>query len=376
MSVLDFPTNPAVNQLYSFAGKTWYWTGQGWRLTSQGAINGIPIGNVTPSTGDFTALDANQITGNTLDIAGNVATGNVLVRGSLEVLGNAEIAGVVTDELDVYGNVVANFVESRGEILAPGNITTYGFFVGNGRHLTGVVASTGSYIEFGNTSVEIPFQNANVIVSVANVANVAVFTPNGLDVAANITANAVQANTLTAANITGNVITANTFVGNISGNLVAPGQDKEVLFNDSGVANAVPGMQFNKTGNVLSVTGNVVSGNSFVGSGVGLAETMVNRGGDTTNWNVLLQMGTYTVNRTNWGGVTGPPLESMVYVGLLEVKNSSTVGNIAVTQTYYPGIIDDPTDVEIQFVRSYWAGSWTPWIKMTNESQRIDGGAF
>jgi len=361
MSVLNFPTNPTIGQLYSFGDKTWYWTGQGWRLTSQGAINGIPIGNITPSTGDFTTLDANQITGSSLDISGSVATGNTLVRGTLEVIGNAEIGGVVTDEVDVYGNVIANYIESRGEMLAPGNITTYGYFVGNGRALTGVVASSGSYIEFGNTSVKIPFNNANVLVSVANVANVAVFTPTGLQVAANITANVVQ---------------ANTFVGNISGNLAAPGQDKEVLFNDGGVVNAVSGFQFNKTGNVLSVAGNVVSGGSFVGSGTGLTETMVNRGGDTSNWNVLLQMGTYTVNRTNWGGVTGPPLDSLVYVGLLEVKNSAVAGNVAVSQTFYPGTIDNFENVKIEFTRNYWAGAWTPWIKMTNDDQQIDGGTF
>jgi hypothetical protein len=361
MSVLNFPTNPTTGQLYSFGDKTWYWTGQGWRLTTQGAINGIPVGNITPSTGDFTALDANNITGNTLDISGAIATGNATVRGTLQVLGNAEISGVVTDEVDVYGNVVANFIESRGEMLAPGNITTYGYFVGNGRALTGIVASSGSYIEFGNTSVEIPSEGANVIVSVANVANVAVFSSTGLEVAANITAN---------------VITANTFVGNISGNLAAPGTDKEVLFNDSGVTNAVPGFQFDKTLDQLSVTGNIVSGGSFVGSGVGLTETMVNRGGDTTNWNVLLQMGTYTVNRTDWGGVTGPPLDSLVYVGLLEVKNSSIVGNQSVVQTFYPGTIDDFDNVKIQFVRNYWDGAWTPWIKMTNDDQQIDGGTF
>jgi hypothetical protein len=361
MSVLNFPTNPTTGQLYSFGDKTWYWTGQGWRLTTQGAINGIPVGNITPSTGDFTALDANNITGNTLDISGAIATGNATVRGTLQVLGNAEISGVVTDEVDVYGNVVANFIESRGEMLAPGNITTYGYFVGNGRALTGIVASSGSFIEFGNTSVEIPSEGANVIVSVANVANVAVFTPTGLQVAANITANVIQ---------------ANTFVGNISGNLAAPGTDKEVLFNDSGVANAVPGFQFDKTLDQLSVTGNIVSSGNFVGSGAGLTETMVNRGGDTTNWNVLLQMGTYTVNRTDWGGVTGPPLDSLVYVGLLEVKNSSIVGNQSVVQTFYPGTIDDFDNVKIQFVRNYWDGAWTPWIKMTNDDQQIDGGTF
>ena len=68
---LDFPANPSVNDTYSFGGKTWRWNGSGWQLsTGGGAINDIPIGNVTPSTGAFTALSA----------TGNVTAGNVLAR--------------------------------------------------------------------------------------------------------------------------------------------------------------------------------------------------------------------------------------------------------------------------------------------------------
>lgn len=69
---LDFPANPSVNDTYSFGGKTWRWNGSGWQLsTGGGAINDIPIGNVTPSTGAFTALSA----------TGNVTVGNILTNG-------------------------------------------------------------------------------------------------------------------------------------------------------------------------------------------------------------------------------------------------------------------------------------------------------
>lgn len=33
---LDFPTSPALNQTYSFNGKTWLWNGSGWALQSAG----------------------------------------------------------------------------------------------------------------------------------------------------------------------------------------------------------------------------------------------------------------------------------------------------------------------------------------------------
>jgi hypothetical protein len=66
----------------------------------------------------------------------------------------------------------------------------------------------------------------------------------------------------------------------------------------------------------------------------------------------------------------------LVYVGLLEVKNSTATGNVAVSQTFYPGTVDDFEDVKLEFTRNYWAGAWTPWIKMTNDDQQIDGGTF
>jgi hypothetical protein len=70
MSTLNFPANPDLNDTYSFGTKTWIWNGDAWQLQNQGAINGIPIGNITPSTGAFTTLSA---TGN---ITGNFFLGN------------------------------------------------------------------------------------------------------------------------------------------------------------------------------------------------------------------------------------------------------------------------------------------------------------
>lgn len=53
---LDFPASPSLNDTYSFGGKTWIWNGEGWALDPSGAINDIPIGNVTANTGNFTTL--------------------------------------------------------------------------------------------------------------------------------------------------------------------------------------------------------------------------------------------------------------------------------------------------------------------------------
>ena len=51
------------------------------------------------------------------------------------------------------------------------------------------------------------------------------------------------------------------FAGNISGNISAKGNTTEVQFNDGGDQNASPAFTFNKTGNILTVSGTVTGGN-------------------------------------------------------------------------------------------------------------------
>jgi len=104
MSTLNFPTSPSLNDTYSFGTKTWVWNGDAWQLQSSGAINNIPIGNVTPSTGAFTTLSA---TGN---ITGNYFIGN-----------GSQLTGISSDTVGGTFNVV-----TRSGLLA---ITvTSGFF--------------------------------------------------------------------------------------------------------------------------------------------------------------------------------------------------------------------------------------------------------
>jgi hypothetical protein len=63
------------------------------------------------------------------------------------------------------------------------------------------------------------------------------------------------AGNITAPNFIGNV------VGNITGTLSAPGSNTQVVFNDSGTANATANLTFNKTTNALTATGTITGGN-------------------------------------------------------------------------------------------------------------------
>ena len=121
----------------------------------------------------------------------------------------------------------------------------------------------------------------------------------------------------------------------------------------------------------LSASGNI-SGNYFIGNGSALTSVMADRGNDQNNWDTLTQMGVYTVNRTSWSGTQGTPLDSQIYTGILEVKNTT---NIGINQVFYPGTVDTGNP-KIQWNRTYWNGSWSNWYYIVNDVQTVEGGLF
>ena len=80
---VNFPANPSLNDTYTFSGRTWTWNGTYWDQTPNasqaGAINGIPVGNVTPATGAFTEL---SVTGNILTDSYRYANGDPFVSSN------------------------------------------------------------------------------------------------------------------------------------------------------------------------------------------------------------------------------------------------------------------------------------------------------
>lgn len=285
----------------------------------------------------FDSIHAAYFYGNGAGLSGVVTTGLANGTTSLSTYQNGNIAFTISGVSNVA-------VFSSTELVLNGNVSA-NYFVGNGQFLTGI-----DTISSGNSNVSIPEPSGNVTISVDGVANVVTVTSNSLQV-------------------NGNVV-ADNFVGNISGNLTISGANSGVVFNDAGVANAVAGFTFDKSANNLSVAGNVSAANLF-GNGVAILGVLADRGGDTNNWDALTEMGVYTVNRTSWAGVQGAPLDSQVYVGLLEVKNSTAN---AIEQIFYPGQVT--SDVKMQWNRARWAGTWTSWVKMVNAGQIITGGDF
>jgi hypothetical protein len=110
----------------------------------------------------------------------------------------------------------------------------------------------------------------------------------------------------------------------------------------------------------ISVTGNIVAPN-----------VAIDRGVAGTNWDSLINMGTYSVNYASWSGTTGTPVDSSVFVGLLSVLTSGST----TTQTFYPGTVT-LNDVKIQWDRTLYSGTWTAWYKIINDFQVVDAGTY
>jgi len=211
----------------------------------------------------------------------------------------------------------------------------------------GVDGTVKSSISNGTSNVTVVSSGGNVTVGIGGTGNVAVFASTGEYVTGLISATG---------NITGNNLAGHTLTIN------------SIASDDSSYISIEDGL--NVFGEISAV-GNIMA-STFVGNGVGLTSTLVDRGSDSNNWDLITQMGVYTVNRASWTGTTNTPLDSQVFVGLLEVKNSM---NMAIEQTFYPGTIDN-TNVKMQWVRAYWSGTWTPWVLMTNDGQTLSGGEF
>ena len=183
----------------------------------------------------------------------------------------ATLSGDLTGNLigNSYGLTGVSFVNITGNI--EGNV-----FIGNGSGLTnlnganvtGVVANA-TYANLSNiANTAYGVSGSNVTGTVAN-ANYASFAGN---ITVNSQPNITSVGTLTTLTSSGN-ITAPYFignvVGNISGNIVVPGLQWDVLYNNSGNAGASTNFKFDAGNSILTVTGNV-DAIYYSGNGAGL----------------------------------------------------------------------------------------------------------
>jgi hypothetical protein len=127
---------------------------------------------------------------------------------------------------------------------------------------------------------------------------------------------------------TGNVTAAN-FIGNISGNIDAAGSNTQVQFNDTGdILGASAGFTFDKTANLLTVAGNVASGNVTTAG-------QVSATGNISSGNASV-VGNVTGGNLVSATVTNPT--AMTVSTNAGNINLSPAGNIVFNTTYINGL--------------------------------------
>ena len=338
MATLNFPTNPSLNQLYSFGGKTWIWNGSGWQIASSGAINNIPIGNVTPSTGAFTALSANALSANTvtanvISAAGNITGSNLNLSGNLSIAGNVNSAlnvrnTVTATGFTTGGTLAAGLVSSSGNVVGtyiigdgsqltnlPGtnysnaNVANYlPTYTGNLVSLTGPVTTTGN-LSGSNVSA------SGLVTATGNITGGNIRTAGLISATGNITGGNVATGNLTAGNVstTGNV-TGAYFIGDGSQLTNLPGTN----YSNANVANYLP----TYTGNLVSLTGPVTTTSNITGGNIRTT------GSITATGNVVGGNIQTAGSITATGNITG----GNVSTGAINATNTiSTTGNVVGT---------------------------------------------
>jgi hypothetical protein len=282
--------------------------------------NNLNIGTISTS-GNITTTNINgtsvSTTGNITaqffigDLIGNIS-GNLVVPGAnTEIIynnnGQANASAGLTfnfasNALVSTGNITGSNILTAGLISATGNISA-GRFIGNGSTLSSITGSnvvgavgTATFATTSGSATTAATITTNAQPNITSVGTLSTLSVAG---------NAVAANYSTAGNIsaTGNITTAGYFIGdfqgNISGNIVVPGANTQVLFNNNGNAGASSGLTFDAASNILSAAGNVTA-SRFIGNGSTLSSiTASNIVGTVANATFATSAGTVATVTTN-----------------------------------------------------------------------------
>jgi len=184
--------------------------------------------------------------------------------GSQEIWAQIAQSGGVNAAYISNGNTIIRIATANGNatinVHGTSNVVT---FANTGVYVSGIVSSTGN-ITGGNL-----IANTTIIGPALNIGNSGILSAGTISAVGDSVANNVLVNSTVSAS--GNIITdgyfVGTFAGNITGNLVVPGANTDVLFNTNGNSDAVSGFTYDKASNTLTVLGIVSSaGNTVAGN--------------------------------------------------------------------------------------------------------------
>ena len=262
--------------------------------------------------------------------------------------------------------ILANGDITTGNATLTGNLAANNVLTDNLRYANGVpwdfqqAAGTGNY--------QIQYNLDNDFGASAN------FTFNPTTSLLTVTGNANVTNTLFAGNIsvpTGNInanrIDANVY-GNVYANTILSGSNTGVTFNDAGVLTVANTFTFDKTTNLVSITGNLSSGNANLGNlAVANYFTGVFTTGASSQPNIT-SVGTLTgLSISGTGSITGANLVSAnFFTGTLttpiqpNITQVGTLGNLNVQGNIAAGNISGANLISANyFIGNFWGAANT-----------------
>ena len=305
---------------------------------SGGNIIGNFVGTAISVSGNITGGNIN--TAGVVTATGNITGGNVITVGQVSAAGVSAVGNVIGGNLTTVGLVTATGNVTSGNINTAGVVTATGNITGGNVSTAGLVTAIGNVT--GGNLVTSQVVSAAQVCATGNILG-GNLNAAGLSLSSNVVSVLTSAaNITTTANISGgNLLTAgfisatgNITGGNISGNLLAPGANSQVVFNDNGVANAVSGFAFNKGTSALSVSGNITGGNISVSGKVTAGNVDVGFGtvsaGNITTFGLSLLGNVITaINSTSaittTANVTGG---NLLTAGFISATANVTGGNV------------------------------------------------
>jgi hypothetical protein len=293
-----------------------YFVGNGSGITG---VTAAAASNISLSQSNVTVTAGGPVTIGIQNTSNTVVFGaaNTTFKGHVLPAANVtyDLGSVTQAWNDLYlsGNTV---YLNNATITSDAAALTFTNQAGGTFVLSGTGQSGSNIISNGSSNVNIAAAAGPVTIGVAGVTR-GTFNANGLQV----TGGAITAS--------GNIVTGGFFIGdvigNITGNLVVPGANTEILFNELGNAAASPALRFDYVSNLFTVLGNTtISGAINAGS---LTVT-----GNISGANVL---GGANVNATLFSGATVSVTGNVTGGNLLApgavIATLLTGGNLQVT---------------------------------------------
>ena len=248
------------------------------------AITGTGNSNLgNTATANFFIGDGSGLTNLSVTAGSNIINGtsNVVValsgNVSTSVSGNANIIVATGNGVNVAGYITSSGNVTANTIISTIATGTAPFTITSTTQVANLNVANAGLATYATTANAVA--GANVSGTVASATNSSAVLNNVLTTGTyyptfiSSTANGnypLVSNTAFSANIANGAFIATTFIGNfqgnISGNIGVSGSNTQVLFNDSGNANATAGFTFDKVTNVVTMSGNLTSANANLGN--------------------------------------------------------------------------------------------------------------